>query len=236
MIENQGTITRTTEDKGRHYTIDGKDYPSVTSILQYYPKSEGFWRWKFTNPDSKKLFEDAGEYGTNVHKTIEKTFRKYLNLSEYLDLSENERKSVDLFTQWITNLQDTHKVEIIDVEKMVINKEEGYAGTIDLIVKIDGQLWIVDIKTSKSTWITQELQLSAYKHALESINKEPIDLMFDKENPRPYFTHKKEHDINYKLALLHINHNLDNYEFKEVEDKFELFLAVFKIFKYENSK
>ena len=38
--------------------------------------------------------------------------------------------------------------------------------------------------------------------------------------------------INYKLGILQL---ADEYKFTEIEDNFDLFIAVFKIFKYENN-
>ena len=223
MIETQGNIKRITK-KGRYYEVDGTLYPSVTTILNYYPKFEPFWKWKYTNPDADIILKEAGEYGTNVHKAIEKTLNSGLDITEYVDLTEKEKKSVNLFGNWLTNLKK-HKVEVVDIEKMVIG--DGYGGTIDLVLKVDDTFWIIDIKTSKGLWITHELQLSAYKHAL--LNQNFLDLQ---KIAKPGYGII---DIpeNYKLALLHINHNLDKYEFKEVEDNFDVFLAILKIFNFE---
>ena len=218
MIETQGNIKRITK-KGRYYEVDGTLYPSVTTILNYYPKFEPFWKWKYTNPDADIILKEAGEYGTNVHKAIEKTLNSGLDITEYVDLTEKEKKSVNLFGNWLTNLKK-HKVEVVDIEKMVIG--DGYGGTIDLVLKVDDTFWIIDIKTSKGLWITHELQLSAYKHALEEDFESNINIQGNIKT--------------YKLALLHINHNLDKYEFKEVEDNFDVFLAVKKIFDFEQKR
>ena len=95
---------------------------------------------------------------------------------------------------------------------MTINHEHKYAGTIDLILKINNELWIIDVKTSKAIWPSHKLQLSAYKHSMSTPNE-------------------------YKIGIIHINHNQENYEFKEIDDIFDVFLSVKRIFEYEqNSK
>lgn len=214
MIETQNNIKRVTSNLGRYYEKDGVKYPSVTWICSYYPKNEGFWKWKLLTKDSDQIFKDAGTKGTTIHKNIENLIRNKPRLS---DLTESNDNYTNQFIKWIKSLKNA---EIIDIEKFVINKDDKYAGTVDLIMKIDGQMYIVDIKTSKSLHITHELQLSAYKHAIieENLTKDCVG----------YGTLGKE---KYKLALLKLSE--ESYEFKEVDDKYDLFLAIKKIFDYE---
>ena len=205
-IEKQNNITQETHKDGtRFYEKDGERYPSVTTICNYYPKNKYFWKWKFTNPDADKIFKEAGEYGSAVHEDIEEFIKG--NDVDYIDLEENEKKSFFMFIEWFKKLQEENEVEIIACEKMVINHKDKYAGTIDLILKINGELWIVDVKTSKAIWPSHRLQLSAYKHAMEK---------------------------NHKLGIIHINHNQSEYEFKEIDDIFNVFLAIRTIWEYEH--
>lgn len=218
-IEKQEDITQETHKDGtRFYEKDGNKYPSVTTILNIYPKPEYFWRWKFTNPDADTIFKEAGKYGSEVHKIIE-SFIKEKDF-DYIDLEEKEKKSIFMFMEWFKKLEEENDVEIISCEKMVINHEHKYAGTIDIILKIDNQLWIIDIKTSKGIWNTHKLQLSAYKHAMEEY----------KGSSHGY---GKPNTDNYKLGIIHINHNQDSYEFKEVDDVFDVFLAIKTIWEFE---
>src|SRR3990167_5325607 len=114
-------MERITINNDRYYKVGSENYPSVTSILSYYPKGESFYKW-ISNVGIKEaeiIRDNAGEQGTNVHAIIER---------------------------YVKN--DIHK----------------YAGTIDLILKINGEIWIIDIKTSNHIQSTYKLQLSAYKH------------------------------------------------------------------------
>ncbi len=217
-IEKQKDITQVTHTDGsRFYEKDGNKYPSVTTICGIYPKSEYFWRWKFTNPDAQKIFKEAGVYGSKVHETIEHYINSYTHDMEpenynfdYTVLTEKEKKSIQMFIDWFKKINDENEVEVISCETMVINHEHKYAGTVDLILKINKQLWIVDVKTSKAIWPSHRLQLSAYRHAM--INTD-----------------------DYKLGIIHINHNQSKYGFKEIDDIFDVFLSVKRIFEYEQS-
>jgi hypothetical protein len=52
---------------------------------------------------------------------------------------------------------------IVSSEKAVFGF--GYAGTYDLLMRIDGELWLIDIKTSKGYYPEYGLQLAAYSRA-----------------------------------------------------------------------
>lgn len=55
--------------------------------------------------------------------------------------------------------------EFLAVEEMVCSLEHGYAGTFDSIAKIAGEVWLLDIKTSKGYYPETAQQLAAYGRA-----------------------------------------------------------------------
>ena len=61
------------------------------------------------------------------------------------------------------------KPNVIDTEFMVYHKGEGiilpYGGTMDLLCEIDGELWLIDYKTSKGVYPETALQLAAGQYA-----------------------------------------------------------------------
>lgn len=72
------------------------------------------------------------------------------------------------YLQWIA----ATKPKWLAVEALVANIAYGYGGTLDGICVIDGQTWLVDLKTSKSVadkdgrvWDDYRMQLSAYANA-----------------------------------------------------------------------
>lgn len=65
---------------------------------------------------------------------------------------------------------------IVSSEKMVWSAN-GYGGTYDLLMLIDGELWLIDIKTSKGYYPEFGLQLAAYRWA---------DAIILEGDPRPY--------------------------------------------------
>lgn len=200
-------MEKTYKDGVRYYKKDNNLYPSVTSILQCYPKGEGFYRWlaNVGYDKSKEIKQSAGKSGSRVHDVIENLLNKQdVNID---NLSDKEREMFNTFVDWFNKLNEEHDVEIIATELPIYNDIHKYAGTVDLILKVDTEYWIVDIKTSNYIHDTYELQLSAYAHS--SWTKEQIV-------PRLFVFHIKEHGL------------------VEVKDNLDVFLAVKRVFDYMN--
>ena len=57
----------------RFYRRDGKYYPSVTSILNFFPKNQFFHNWlKDVGHNSDIIMRKAADEGTQVHDAIER--------------------------------------------------------------------------------------------------------------------------------------------------------------------
>lgn len=193
--------------------------PSVTWIAGNYPKGIQFYKWLAEKgwDEAEAIKQAAGDKGSKVHKAIEdllngkevKIDDKYFNQSKEEDeeLTVQEYECLMSVVSWL----DETKPKILANEYTTFNDEVGYAGTVDLKCEIDGEIWIVDFKTSKSIWTEYHLQLSAYKHA-------------DKDLP--------------KIAILQVGYNLNKkkWKFTEIEDKFDLFLAAKQIWAEESGK
>ena len=201
------------------------DWPSVTQILQVYPKGQGFYNWLMEKgkDESERIKTEAGTIGHNIHDTIERMLKGEEVDTTYL--TNKEEELIEVFMNWWNNLKKEHKVKIIHIEKPVINKVDKYVVTIDLVISIDKQLWIIDIKSSNYISSTFSLQLSAYKHAYIQTLKNTFEYV--KSNLKEGIVLQS---INPKLAIFHLKSNT----FIEVEDEFETFLAVKKVWEFEN--
>lgn len=229
----EGIIRITTVDE-RWYVRSVKDettglpkyefVPSVSWIASFYPKGIGFYKWLANTgwDEAEALKEAAGDKGSKVHYAIEDLLKgkeikindKYLNptTEEEEELTLEEYQCLMSFSEWFNKV----KPEIIANELTAFNETEKYAGTIDLICRIDNQIWLIDLKTSQNIWAEHELQISAYSHL--DINLEEIKISSDEWK-------------NKKLAILQIGYkrNKENWKFTEIKDKFDLFLSAKKI-------
>ena len=72
---------------------------------------------------------------------------------------------------------ETYKPTLVESEVHVFSDELKIAGTADLILEIDGEVWMVDIKTSNYLHDSYDLQLACYTQAWNENFERPIDRM-----------------------------------------------------------
>jgi len=195
-------------------------YPSVTWIAEHYPKGIGFYKWLANKgwDEAQAIKEAAGDKGSKVHQACVdidagkevKFYTKYKNPSTGLDeeLTVSEWECLMAFRNWL----DETKPKLVHSEMPVFNEKEYYAGTLDRIYEIEGELWIIDLKTSQNIYPSHEIQLAAYAHC---------DLPYTKP---------------FKLAVLQLGYfrNKNKYKFTPVVDKYDLFLHAKAIWHNEN--
>lgn len=210
-----GIVQCTTEDE-RWYLVDQIYLPSVTWICSFYPKGIGYMKWlaeKGWN-EAEALKVLAGNKGSRVHKAIEllnsgETVRHdtlFMDDSGVeLELTADEYEAVISYANWFKSTNP----KILRSEFTVVNTEFGFAGTVDIEAEINGELYVVDVKTSADIWPSHEIQVSAYAKTLG----------------------------NHKRAILQVGYkrNKNKYKFTEIEDKFKLFLASREIWSEETA-
>ncbi len=159
----------------------GKWYPSVTTITAMYPKGVGLDRWLGKHDSYESAIEErdaAGRRGSRIHDVAEiilngdtVKFDYYMEFNG-LDLmtAAAEWKMVEGLENWLNDM----KPRIISgiVEKRVINEDVGYGGTVDLVAEVEDVLYVIDFKTSGSLYYSHEMQVEAYRRALDFDNAE----------------------------------------------------------------
>lgn len=186
-----------------------KFYPSSTWIANQYPKGIGFQKWyaKHGFDEAELLKIEAGNKGSKVHKATEDIDKgKELKMDDKYTSNitgEKEELSIEGWECLMSyyNFLEERQPKVILSEETVFG--EDYAGTLDRIYEIDGEWWLVDLKTSKNVFPSHEIQLSSYLHALP----------------------KKFKDKVKGMAILQVgyNRNKKGWKWTEIEDKYELF-------------
>lgn len=123
-----------------------------------------------------KRKESAGVAGTDVHSQIEEIVKEAIenhggNLNTMTAVLgsgyDNANPQVKKFIQWALD----NNVKFLESEKQVYSKESWYAGTLDLVLEMNGEKWIADIKTSSAIYPEFYLQMAAYQNALEEMGE-----------------------------------------------------------------
>lgn len=173
---------------------DGDVVPSVTTILKVISK-ENLIYWAnnlgWQRKSVKTELDNSSEIGTLAHNFIEaillnddtnqKLLRiKIQNLPKYL--RDPIINSVISFKAWWNDNKDNFEIISCETEMAC----DTYGGTADIIALYQGNLVILDLKTSKSFYYSMFLQLAAYvKMYKKMFKKEPKDaaiLKLDKYN------------------------------------------------------
>jgi len=161
----------------RFYTKDNVTfYPSVTTVLNVYPKGFGFQDWlKQVGYNAEIVVERAATQGSNVHNAIE----DFLNGKELVWIEEGREhftlKEWKMISKFMEFYERYLKGSDMVVEAMLWSDKLKLGGTADLIVNIAGETWLIDYKTSNALYKTNEIQLAAYKEMWDEKNEPKID-------------------------------------------------------------
>jgi hypothetical protein len=176
ILEISDDAQQITLPDSRYYRRNGKYYPSVTYVLGYYPKGKFFENWlKQVGFASDYIVKKAAEEGTQVHELCE----AYLNGEElrFLDDKGRPQYNPDVWQMFLRFVEffETFKPTLIETEVHLFSDILKVAGTCDLIVEINGEIWLLDLKTSNQLQLTYELQTAVYGQCYEECFGKKID-------------------------------------------------------------
>ena len=166
------SLDRETIDGVRYYDIPGESkLVSITSITSWINR-EIFrsWRARVGNEEADKVTKAATSRGTDMH-----------TLTENYLLNE-ELPTVQPLSEFLFK-QSKPQLDLIDnihaIEKPLYSLRLGVAGTVDCIAQYEGELAVIDFKTSKKPkprkWIDHYfVQCAAYACMLYEMKEIPV--------------------------------------------------------------
>ena len=183
------------------YWLDGNEVPSVTTITGQVDKSEPLMGWAVNTvidylaqhvdeirdgslvlkgenahllfseakAQHRELKKAAADLGTRVHRAVELYLR-----GEDCDLTGIER----LFSAFLDWRFSWDQFEPLATEVMTYDPDiSHYAGTADIIARLNERVWLIDLKTSPRIYDEYGMQLAAYRYALTLNTQFPINCM-----------------------------------------------------------
>jgi hypothetical protein len=145
-----------TFDAASHvYSMDGKVVPSVNQVLREMGFQEGYDKVPEYYRDRGTYVHDAtcmADQGTLNFEAVPPTMRPFIRAWESWKESRDEYLP-------------------LDIEFRVCNEEFDYAGTIDRVALVNGELEVIDIKTSSSASYWHHLQIAGYEACLTEVNQ-----------------------------------------------------------------
>ena len=216
---NLPKLSRETIDGVRYYSVPDEDellkLVSITSITSHFNK-EIFvkWRKKVGTEEADRITKAATRRGTDMH-TLTENYLKNEELPEVPPISDFLFKIAKGKLNKIDNIHA--------LEGSLYSKELGIAGTVDCIAEYDGELAIIDFKTSKKpkprNWVEHYfVQCMAYGcmlYELTGISVKKLVIIMACENGECVIY--EEYDKAKYIKLL------SKYIRKFVNDKLELY-------------
>ena len=162
---------------------------SATTLLSVIDKGIGFLKFYSQGYEQAQSYSMYRAWiGTMVHDIIENLLDGLqIDLSKprlvpndykntHIGISENVPPEVDIrvqaFVDWWNSLNNP---EILAVELLLFHPEHYVAGTLDLLIKVDGKVLLVDFKTGKKYEKSQSIQLTYYKDLVEKLYDIKVD-------------------------------------------------------------
>lgn len=178
------SLVRSETSWGHSYRLDGKPVKGVTTLLNGgLPKpaltrwaAKSVAEWVADNGDDLDVLrrngrgplvdflkavpwqrrDEAAARGTDVHHLAEKLVH-----GEEIQVPEHLTEHVNGYVKWL----DEWQPEPIWTERPVASRKWQYAGTFDLIANMQGETWLLDVKTSRGVYGDTSLQLASYANA-----------------------------------------------------------------------
>jgi hypothetical protein len=165
--------------------------PSVSTIISRFKDSGALMKWAYDTgrthgylegtgkPAPSSLYEVSGkaaDIGTAAHAMVEAVIagEDPQARPELLALcAEDQTKAVNAFgmyEQWAAQ----SKLVIVDQEMQLVSEAHRFGGTPDAIGSIEGELCLVDWKTSNGVYSDYLLQLAAYRCAWEETHPDQL--------------------------------------------------------------
>jgi genome maintenance exonuclease 1 len=212
-------LERETIDGVRYYSVPDEEellkLVSITSITSHFNR-EIFvnWRKKVGEEEAEKITKAATSRGTDMHSLVE-------NYLDNKDLPSVAPMADFLFKIAKTNLNRINNIYAL--EGSLYSKQLGIAGTVDCIAEYNGELAIIDFKTSKKPkpreWIEHYfVQCMAYGcmlYELTGISVKKLVIIMACENGECVVYEERDKSKYIKL--------LGKYIRKFVGDKLELY-------------
>ena len=159
-------------DGMRFYEVDGKAFPSITTVLGAIPKPGlEAWRKSVGEEAAKWEMNRAARRGSAVHTLVEQYLKgETPAIRDVLPLG-----MFRLLKPYLDQVDNIHCLE-----QIMYSKKLTIAGQVDCVAEYNGKLSVIDFKTANKERVDSwnenyYIQCTAYAHMYEELFGTPID-------------------------------------------------------------
>ena len=190
-------------DGFRFYDVDGKNFPSVTTVLGIKKKKE-LQKWRDSIGENVANWEmgRAARRGKSTHKLVE----QYLKGETPSERSVLPLGMFRLMKPYLDQVNNIHMIE-----QIMYSKKLTVAGQVDCIAEYNGKLSVIDFKTAnkerQESWIGNYFeQTTAYAVMYEELFGTPIEQIViliagEDGSMVPYIKEKKDYLPQLKKSI-----------------------------------
>ena len=159
--------------KAGYRNATNKRVPGVTTVIGRFKDSGGLLWWAFDQGKAAERGEinslydkrdAAADAGTLAHSMVEAHVLNKDPLGVLVDIADMEiRDQAHQAFQSYLNWESMTTLKIIDQEMSLVSEKYNFGGTPDAIGEVNGELCLVDWKTSNKVYPDMMIQLAAYK-------------------------------------------------------------------------
>lgn len=149
-------------------------YEDLVKSRQAYPRS-----WYLTELHARlgqvkahqRALEQGGDLGSEIHKIVEWTIRTAIGAEAGPRPVVQPAALLGLaaFESWAASV----RLKPLLTERTVFSLTHGYAGTMDLLARVEGVVTVCELKSSKAVYPENFLQACAYRVAMEEMGYAP---------------------------------------------------------------
>lgn len=230
MAKKSKTLEKSAKSKvhTRYRNTANKIVPSVTTIIGgNLGWNKGVllgWTKKMMRQgiDPDKVRDAAADVGTLAHSLIEEHITERAPHLETVPVNRDDYSPAHMklamnafqaFLDWAETWEINFESPDVLSEERLVSEWYQFGGTLDFIVPLQGELVLIDFKTSNGLYVEHRIQLAAYQY----LYKEHTGLLlgthllqFGKEEPtfhhHPFPNLDKEFEAFKHLAALHQLH------------------------------
>jgi len=213
-------VSAKTKAHTRYKNAAGKIIPSVTTIiggnLGWNKGALIGWSRKMAlqGIDPNKERDEAADIGTLAHALIEEHITstaphlKVVPAEKELYSPANLGKAETAFLAYL-EWEKQNNVDLTDprvqAEARLVSEWLQYGGTLDLIAPIDGELSLIDFKSTNALYPEHRIQLAAYEWLYEENFSEPIPThLLQVGKDEGDFHHHQFADLSNELELFRL--------------------------------
>jgi len=185
------TVTVRFFPDSHRYMVNGKPKTGVTTLIGIMDKSRPLVIWATGLAEdhmlellesgkgitSKDIYEACGlhevrkqqaaDIGTEIHNWAELYIRYKLKEAGATMPEMPEKKEVQIGAMAFLDWEKCHKVRFVSTERVVYSKKHDYIGKMDIEAIVDGELVLVDLKSSNGLYNSVCMQTAGYVKADE---------------------------------------------------------------------